>query len=124
MSEVNPDLLRYVVLWHFEIAEPHFDLLFEAEAGGSLTAWRSGVWPLVDGAQLVRIGQHRRDYLTYEGPVSQGRGWVSRVETGTFERLGETSAGTILRLVRPGCVESWRIEADPTNGDLNIVRRA
>ena len=32
-----------------------------------------------------RIGDHRKAYLDYEGPVSGGRGDVTRVDRGTVE---------------------------------------
>jgi DNA polymerase ligase (LigD)-like protein len=33
----------------------------------------------------VRLGDHRRDYLELEGPLSGGRGTVVRVAAGTYE---------------------------------------
>jgi hypothetical protein len=33
------------------------------------------------------LGDHRRDYLEYEGPVSGERGRVSRIDAGTFETI-------------------------------------
>lgn len=50
----------------------------------------------VEGFWGERIGDHRRAYLTYEGPVSGGRGVVSRVLAGTCEILEET--GTQVRV--------------------------
>jgi len=43
------------------------------------------VWPPSSGFSATRIGDHRREYLTYEGPVSRGRGHVRRVSRGRCE---------------------------------------
>ena len=79
--------LRYVVLRHEGIPDPHFDLMFELEAGSPLATWRSDSWPPPPGRSIRRIGDHRREYLGYEGPVSNDRGSVRRIEAGTYERL-------------------------------------
>lgn len=80
-------LLRYAILHHQGAAEPHFDLLFETAPGSTLATWRSEHWPLKGQAALLRIADHRREYLEYEGPVSGNRGHVQRVEGGPFELL-------------------------------------
>ena len=84
--------LKYVVLRHEGVQPPHFDLMFETSAGSELSTWQSAIWPIDRRTLLTRIGDHRRDYLTYEGPVSDNRGWVKRVMTGTcwIQRLTET----------------------------------
>jgi hypothetical protein len=74
--------LRYVVLRHEGVPEPHFDLMIENETGGALWTWRLGEWPPSLGAKLQPLADHRREYLEYEGPVSNDRGWVKRVSTG------------------------------------------
>ena len=38
--------LRYVILWHDGVAEPHFDLMFETLPGSALATWRSPRWPV------------------------------------------------------------------------------
>lgn len=40
-------------------------------------------WRAVRRLKLVPLPPHRRAYLTYEGPVSGGRGVVRRVDAGT-----------------------------------------
>ncbi len=100
--------LRYVVLRHEGIAEPHFDLMFETAPGSALATWRSPVWPPGTGTPLPPLPDHRADYLTYEGPVSRGRGAVRRVSHGTYRVLNVTATvlsvefegGTILSLPR------------------------
>ena len=104
--------LRYVVLSHEGWDEPHFDLMFEREPNGPLVTWRSPVWPLVDGTTLVQLGEHRRDYLDYEGPVSGNRGQVRRIAAGSFQWLRRGPDLTLIRLLAPE-PKSWLIATDP-----------
>ena len=100
--------LRYVVLRHDGIPEPHFDLMFETSPGSALAAWRSPAWPVEPTTPLTPLPDHRAEYLTYEGPVSRGRGEVRRAVAGTHRVIGasadtvlvELNAGTVLRLPR------------------------
>jgi hypothetical protein len=77
--------MRYVVLHHEGIAQPHFDLMVEWSAGEKLETFRCPAWPPRVGQTLTRIGAHRREYLNYEGPVSGGRGSVRRIAAGDCE---------------------------------------
>lgn len=78
--------LRYVVLHHTDIESPHFDFLFELDAGDEkLTSLRCPRWPVQVGDRLEESDKHRRDYLTNEGPVSNSRGSVKRVDEGTMD---------------------------------------
>lgn len=43
--------------------------------------------PHVLNTPATRIADHRIDYLTYEGPVSNDRGWVRRVREGEAQWL-------------------------------------
>src|SRR4051812_39769553 len=76
---------RYVILRHEGVAVPHFDLMFEQSATSELLTWRSLDWPISDQTKLTRLGDHRRKYLDYEGPVSNNYGHVKRVAAGTCE---------------------------------------
>ena len=60
--------------------------MFETTSGGPLATWRKRCLadPTADSA--ASLGDHRRDYLTYEGPLTGARGSVIRVEAGTFIR--------------------------------------
>ena len=77
--------LRYVVLHHTGYGEDHFDLMFEVSVDDPLRTLRSPVWPITQDVQLTPLGNHRREYLTYEGPVSGGRGHVRQVAAGTYD---------------------------------------
>jgi len=100
--------LRYVVLRHEEIENPHFDLMFETAPGSALATWRAAEWPLRMMLPLTHLPDHRPSYLTYEGELSGNRGWVRRVASGTHRVLSdhpilfitELQDGTVLRLFR------------------------
>lgn len=74
--------LRYVVLHHQGIDQPHYDLMFETSTDSELMTWRSPCWPIDRPTPLVRLADHRRHYLDYEGPISGNRGYVTRVACG------------------------------------------
>jgi hypothetical protein len=82
--------LRYVVLHHTGIPEPHYDLMLESSPGSPLATFRFPVWPLKKPAVIHPLGDHRRDYLEYEGPVSGDRGEVRRVAAGTYRTADRT----------------------------------
>lgn len=102
-------MLEFVIVHHSGVDEPHFDLMFESSPGSMLTTWRSEQWPIDKPAALVRIGDHRRDYLDYEGPVSNDRGQVKQVARGRCAIERDEN----------GLFWSIRFE-DPTMPPLNI----
>jgi hypothetical protein len=84
--------LRYVVLRHSDVDEPHFDLMFETMPGSMLATWRSEQWPIETATPLIRLRDHRRIYLDYEGDLSGQRGSVMRMAEGSCEvEVGENS---------------------------------
>jgi hypothetical protein len=70
------------VLRHEGVPEPHFDLMIEVTSSDPLWTFRTVRWPVQMGDVLEQLPDHRREYLDYEGPISGGRGSVSRVEAG------------------------------------------
>jgi hypothetical protein len=94
--------LRYVILRHSGIAEPHFDLMFETAPGSRLATWQSPNWPPGPGDVLTPLGPHRAAYLDYEGPVSGGRGAVARVAAGRCRIVESTAGGGIKVLLDDG----------------------
>ncbi|MGD1278009.1 MAG: hypothetical protein ABR964_12405 [Tepidisphaeraceae bacterium] len=80
-------LLRYVVLHHTGIGQPHFDVMMETAPGSPLATWRCPHWPPQPADAFTPLGEHRRDYLDYEGPVSGNRGQVRRVAAGHVQSI-------------------------------------
>lgn len=88
----------------------HHDWLIEPRDAGrsvgpSLIAFRIGpeiAWPPAGGFVAIRLAPHRREYLTYEGPVSGGRGRVHRVAAGKCRivDISETSLAVVIELER------------------------
>ncbi len=74
---------RFAILHHDGIPDPHFDLLIELTPGASLATWRSPIWPIFEPTDLVKLRDHRRAYLDYEGEISGGRGFARRMDSGS-----------------------------------------
>lgn len=82
---------RFVVLHHLGHGPEHWDLMLEVE--GKLVTWQilrdpRGATDAAGRPEALparRIGDHRLAYLSYEGPVSAGRGTVRRIDQGTCE---------------------------------------
>jgi hypothetical protein len=90
---------RFVLLYHDcppgFIKPSHWDFMLEAD--GVLKTWELRELPLswhetlgqtqsgVNRAVVAtQLADHRRDYLTYEGPLTENRGNVTRIAEGTF----------------------------------------
>jgi hypothetical protein len=101
--------VRYVVLRHEGVAEPHFDLMIESKPGGALMTWRLAQWPITRAVQPLRLGDHRREYLEYEGEVSGGRGWVKRIERGECELDLSDGAECIVHFTQPAAYGPVRL---------------
>lgn len=107
---------RFVILEH-DHPSLHWDLMLET--GAVLWTWRLAAPPRQAGERIAaeRIGDHRKAYLEYEGPVSGGRGTVRRWDAGEWETAegspGETAGGWAVRL----CGERFR-------GTLTLERAA
>jgi len=76
---------RFVVLEH-DWNGVHWDFMLEAGAG--LRTWAVDA-PIVPGVKLAArlLPDHRRIYLTFEGPISGDRGSVRRVVEGVFQTI-------------------------------------
>lgn len=78
--------MRFVI--HHHITQPdHYDLMIDR--GESLQSWQipSPLLPdLLAGREIasLRIQDHRRGYLDYQGPVSCDRGRVEILDTGEY----------------------------------------
>ena len=80
---------RFVIHAHSGHGPRHYDLMLER--GEALATWQLAQDPVETGgrrpARARRIQDHRLAYLTYEGPVSGGRGRVDRIDAGTCKLL-------------------------------------
>jgi hypothetical protein len=91
---MNP--LRYAVLWHQDIDQPHYDLMFETAPGSGLATWRSPTWPITSSTSLQKLRDHRPAYLSYHGQLSGDRGSVTQIAAGTCQiEIDELSRWTI-----------------------------
>jgi len=108
---VSEQTLQYVVLHHTGIDQPHFDLMLEFAPGDLLLTWRSPVWPLQNQTAMTQLDPHRRDYLTFEGELSDNRGTVKRVASGTYTLIHRGRVMQIIRFDESG--EEWLIAEHP-----------
>ena len=86
--------LRTVLLHHTGAPQgDHFDWLLEdprttQQPAAPLWTGRvvhpSSLWHSLRMWDLIPLPPHRHDYLTYEGPLTDNRGSVKRVDQGTF----------------------------------------
>lgn len=122
--------MRFVILRHqLPAAHPragtHYDLMLEHQ--GRLLTWALAE-PLAAGSSSPAepLADHRLEYLDYEGPVSGGRGHVTRWDRGGLELChlgpdrveavlnGEQINGTlVLQRVRDG----WTARLEGVEGD-------
>ena len=84
---------RFVILEH-DHPFPHLD--FMIEWGDRLRTWRLLGEP-EPGVTIAAeaIGDHRADYLDYEGPVSGGRGRVKHWDAGTLTLETESASDIV-----------------------------
>ena len=113
---------RFVLLRHEcpnDIPKPsHWDFMLERD--GVLCTWELRALPLQwsnsedtaeEAMQVTRLPDHRIDYLEYEGPVSNNRGSVSRVDSGTFEFVRQGDNYWEVRLLGAKVRGSVRLES-------------
>ncbi len=87
---------RFVILEH-DHPTLHWD--FMLEAGAVLLTWRLSSPPAPHEAVAAEhIGDHRLIYLDYEGPVSGGRGAVTRWDSGEYVWLEEAEDWKVMQL--------------------------
>ena len=98
---------RFALLEH-DHPTLHWDLMLEV--GEVLWTWRLDAVPRPSTVcRAIRIADHRRLYLDYEGPVSGDRGVVRRIAGGEFAWV-ENSPGRI----------AIRLEGDGLAGRLSL----
>ena len=98
MSNANN---QYVIHAHKSGEDTHFDLMLES--ADSLQTWRLDTPPqsiLSQPIPATSIADHPKRFLTYEGPVQNGKGNVRIVDSGTYTCDEKTS--TQLKLTLKG----------------------
>ena len=86
---------KFVVQKHTHQGSVHWDFMLEKQ--DFLQTYRLDKSPeqiLQKGAKAEQIFDHSLKFLTYQGPVNQGRGSVSIVESGTYQ-VGKESDNLI-----------------------------
>ncbi|MBI1374847.1 MAG: hypothetical protein GC159_19185 [Phycisphaera sp.] len=99
-----------VLLHHAWGDDSHYDWMIEdpAESAGEATlrTWRvdrpASDWAAAGELTLRALPNHRRAYLTYEGPLSGDRGVVTRVDAGVAVVESEDDTGLTLRVTMAG----------------------
>ena len=107
--------LRFVILRHVRQEDTHWDLMLEQPAAEKLATWQIHLPPEKWGLRLpaVRLPDHRRNYLQYEGEISGGRGHVTRVDEGTVEVLERLEQDTCWRIKLNGRHIAGTFEVGP-----------
>lgn len=115
---------QYVILHHRTKNSEHWDLMLEHK--DVLLTWQLSAEP--DGPstlplKAIQITDHRKAYLTYEGPISGERGEVRRVDEGHFEFEEITANEYVFEIegrlltgrMRLRCTDGqWWLEACPS----------
>ena len=116
---------QFVVLRHDSPHGVHFDLMLEV--GGVLKTWALPQPPAAGvDMECEALRDHRSAYLEYEGPISGGRGSVTRWERGTYaverqsdaewevQLAGEKLVGTASLCRMSGESSRWRFSFSVT----------
>lgn len=117
---------RFVIQEHTTGPDVHWD--FMLESGGILQTYRLDKAPqqlLHSPANAVKIFDHPLKFLTYQGPVDEGRGNVRITESGTYKivhqahnRIKLSLSGKILKgkfTLTHIEGNNWQFAADSSN---------
>jgi hypothetical protein len=91
-------LFPFVIQEHHEGTAVHWDLMLHRpgkikknENEKILAVWKLLVRPVPENLNqpvfITILPDHRKAYLTYEGPISQNRGWCRIFEHGNYELI-------------------------------------
>jgi hypothetical protein len=114
----RPKVPRFVILEH-DHPTRHWDLMLET--ADALRTWRLAAPPSPGNpVAAMPLGNHRKQYLDYEGPVSGGRGTVRRWDRGVYDRLCDSDGLTCFRLAGERTRGRCTIEIQP-GGDCLLA---
>lgn len=105
----SAEKLRYVVLHHTGVEAPHLDLMFETAPGSMLRTYRLPQWPVSEGDVATALPAHRREYLHYQGPVSNDRGSVERIAEGVIAITHLSQDGQQIQFCFDGSPMTWTL---------------
>jgi hypothetical protein len=117
---------RFVVLYHDSPRGEHYDFMLEVD--GVLKTWAL-TEPPRDGmnADCDALADHRIGYLDYEGPVSSGRGDVTRWDAGGYSLEAQDDSRWAVQLTGErlgGRVELTRSQANAEGWRFSYVARS
>jgi hypothetical protein len=114
---------KFVVHRHSGVGPTHWDLMIQA--GNALATWQLADEPTPDalreGMTARRIADHRLAYLTYEGPVSRGRGEVRAVEGGRARVVQAEAERWLVRLGGLRLIGSLEIARLPGDDEWRLT---
>ncbi|MDO4584095.1 MAG: hypothetical protein Q4D62_08340 [Planctomycetia bacterium] len=113
--------MRFTLLEHRQGTEKHWDLLLEWPGEERLRTWQFEEHPWESTLPGKRIGDHRRIYLDYEGPISHGRGEVRQCGTGTYRVVAETERGWQVALSNGRTCLLWLYDTPPPSSSGTIL---
>jgi len=114
---------RFVILAHeHPDGAVHYDLLVEslgAAGEGVCFTWSFAEPPAGRGQRCRRIFDHPSRFLTYEGPLREGLGRVSRRDGGTCQLAGDPDETLVLTLTGDTIMGTFRLRRLPASGDTD-----
>ncbi len=90
-GKLNTEPRKFVIQEHATADSVHWDLMLESD--NCLQTWRLDKNPAEVAShsiEAVKIFDHPLKFLTYEGPVNQGKGRVQIADVGTYEITHQT----------------------------------
>ena len=117
--------MRFVIHHHSgnNSLTDHLDFMIEMENG--LATWQIAAEDMTrlrngESVTAQKIADHRKEYLSYEGPISCDRGNVKIVDTGDCVVTDYTSETKSYAL--SGKILKGRLSIRPVSGDLFTFR--
>lgn len=126
----SPQSRAWVLLRHtLPDGSWHYDWMLETRPGGPLTTFRVQHRPdalETRWFEAHRIADHRREYLTFEGPVSGERGHVRQLASGSllaWEEREDAIACELAMSPDAFATVQWRGTAVPASPGLWLFER-